>query len=65
MEWNSCIVGPQGGLGKEKATTEVNSRKYVSNKRQTLAKLMENILPEILLAYNKLTQILLDDNRQS
>ena len=64
MEWNSCIVGPYGGLGKEKATTKMNSNKVVANKWQKLAKLMEDGPPQILLAYNKLTQMLLDDNRQ-
>ena len=63
MEWNSCIVGPQGGLGKSKATTKVNSNKDVANKWHTLAKLMENGLPQILLAYNKLTKMLLDDRQ--
>ena len=64
MEWNSYIVGPEGGLGKEKATTKVNSNKYAANKWKTLAKLMEDILPEILFAYNKLTQMLSVDNKQ-
>ena len=31
MECNSCIVGPQRGLGKENATTKVNSNKDVAN----------------------------------
>ena len=47
MEWNSCIVGLQRGLGKEKATTKVNSNKYVANKWKILAKLMEDRLPQI------------------
>ena len=58
-------MGPQGGLGKAKATTEVISNKYFANKWQTLTKLMEDRLPQILiLACNKLSKMLLADNRQ-